>query len=263
MEKTKRHRGSVMALVAKIGVIVGPLCLMFGSMAPPASAATAAGPTVSLWTSSCYRTTPISMTGSGGGSFKGAIAETDLREPECRGAAPGRMGARAILVTNGGGICAANPNYKYNSTTTNLVTALAYYTSDCGSRNMRAHSWGAGWYTGGSGSYRYNDAWAPYLLFSMTAIVANQSEARMLESGETMGEFPENAQGTDALPDFIEAVGDSGITGYIRKTDFQPELPDSPEQALAQQTARGANAEVAIPVYAADGKTVVDTFTMR
>lgn len=65
----------------------------------------------------------------------------------------------------------------------------------------------------------------------------------------------------DEIPDMIAAVGDSGIAGYVANAELDaadPE-PTSPAHALELQEQR---TEKRVPVYAADGKTIVDYFTI-
>lgn len=64
-------------------------------------------------------------------------------------------------------------------------------------------------------------------------------------------------------PDLQLVVGDNGIEGYCYKEDlFDFSSPSSPEEALRLQEER-KNTKKIINVYKNDGKTVIDTFTMR
>lgn len=64
-------------------------------------------------------------------------------------------------------------------------------------------------------------------------------------------------QGAERIPALISAVGDHGVAGYVRYSDlYGTPAPSSPEAALAEQTQTRV-----IPIYAADGVTVVDTLT--
>ena len=82
-------------------------------------------------------------------------------------------------------------------------------------------------------------------------------------SGQTYG-----SSGVEGLkygdePDLIACAGDNGLSGYILKTDNDelnepPESPDKIEEWKAAQAKKNHS----LNVYAVDGKTVIDTFTM-
>ena len=62
-------------------------------------------------------------------------------------------------------------------------------------------------------------------------------------------------------PDLIAAVGVDGISGYVRKTDLDGDMPNSPEEAVKLMnspeylyTAR------IIPLYDSEGKKVIGEF---
>ena len=80
------------------------------------------------------------------------------------------------------------------------------------------------------------------------------------QNGETYGKEQ------DALvydpPDLIAAIGDNGVSGYIRRTEADGEMPSSPEEALRLQEERANQPPRVIPLYAEDGITVLDTFTI-
>lgn len=65
----------------------------------------------------------------------------------------------------------------------------------------------------------------------------------------------------DDVPDLIRAIGDRGVEGFVKKEDLlgPEEPPSSPREALALQQA----APAAIPVYARDGVTVVDSLSLN
>lgn len=93
--------------------------------------------------------------------------------------------------------------------------------------------------------------------------------AGLNRSQEPAPVFPQNARGMtygsslDAIspetePDLILATGNNGRLGYVRATDVTPVSPATPEEAIAQN---GAPART-VPLYARDGVTVIDSFTM-
>lgn len=80
------------------------------------------------------------------------------------------------------------------------------------------------------------------------------------QSGMTYGSaLDSNRPGNE--PDLIKAIGDDDTTvGYVRATDLEPDHPTTPEEALAGQG--GEAAAKVIPLYEADGITVIGTFTL-
>jgi hypothetical protein len=83
------------------------------------------------------------------------------------------------------------------------------------------------------------------------------------ERGQTYGKAPAPAAGgqvsSNEFPDLVAAVGDNGVEGYVDvEAVTGGPLPSSPKDALAMQ-----GEPIEYPVYAADGETVVDTFTVN
>lgn len=100
--------------------------------------------------------------------------------------------------------------------------------------------------------------------FSVASAVTNPAspEYPSLADGRTIGTLPTDDRPlvVKDMPDLIQVRGDHGKLGYVTKDDFLGgPAPSSPKEALAQQ----ASAETTtIPVYAEDGETVIDTFTV-
>ena len=80
------------------------------------------------------------------------------------------------------------------------------------------------------------------------------------QNGETYGKMQDSL--LYAPPDLIAAIGDNGFYGYIRRTEADGEFPSSPEEALRIQEERENQPPRVISVYAEDGVTVLDTFTI-
>lgn len=88
-------------------------------------------------------------------------------------------------------------------------------------------------------------------------------------AGQTYGSAA-HAMSPDEYPDLIAAVGVGGVRGYVYKEDLEGETPRSPEEALAIQKQNDLRMAAAapgtrvvmdeIPLYAADGKTVIGKF---
>lgn len=89
------------------------------------------------------------------------------------------------------------------------------------------------------------------------------------ELGLTYGSAVQ-AMSIEDEPDLIAAVGVDGTEGYVYKSDLDGDLPETPEEAIAYQAAidekmAGATPGTpvvmdVIPLYAADGVTVIGEF---
>jgi hypothetical protein len=103
------------------------------------------------------------------------------------------------------------------------------------------------------------------LALTLAASVAGGALARGGEDRPRVGGWPEDVNGDgvisdsgdERIPELISAVGDSGIEGYVRYADLEGPQPSSPEEAM-----RMSGVERVIPVYAEDGKTVMDQYTL-
>lgn len=85
------------------------------------------------------------------------------------------------------------------------------------------------------------------------------------QSGETYGSLLD-APSPDLEPDLIAAIGVDGTEGYVRATElYSGPLPKSPDEAVAYMKAlESAPYSVRkVPLYAADGKTVIGYFQTR
>lgn len=102
------------------------------------------------------------------------------------------------------------------------------------------------------------------------ALILNYAPAPYNQVGT---EWPKNARGltygsaADAKspqdePDLIRATATNGKVGYVLKTDLDGPMPSSPEEALAQQAANAGKTRV-IPVYEADGTTMIGEFLIE
>jgi len=77
--------------------------------------------------------------------------------------------------------------------------------------------------------------------------------------GDKNGDGKISDTGRERIPALVAAVGDHGVAGYVRANDvFCTPAPASPAAALAAEE-KGQ----VIPVYAANGRTIVDTLTIR
>lgn len=93
------------------------------------------------------------------------------------------------------------------------------------------------------------------------AFAASTGSYQLNRNNETYGSglFASSDQ---SLPDLMLAVGDSGITGYVRTSDLQKE-DDSLSDVLAETAARTADvSSYTIPVYKEDGITIIDSYTV-
>ena len=111
-----------------------------------------------------------------------------------------------------------------------------------------------------SASAKYGESSTPKdINLSRSAIEGIQVNS----SGETFGSMLFVTNYEDR-PDLIAAVGVDGVEGYIRKSDFDGEMPSSPEEAVKLMhspeylyTAR------VVPLYDSEGKKVIGEFRME
>ena len=80
------------------------------------------------------------------------------------------------------------------------------------------------------------------------------------EQGQTYGPVPYASKSTET-PDLISATGEDGVVGYVKATDLDPKV-SSPEEAMAYQKSIEAIDYKSIPLYEADGKTVIGEFRL-
>ncbi|MDO7788795.1 hypothetical protein [Desulforamulus aquiferis] len=68
------------------------------------------------------------------------------------------------------------------------------------------------------------------------------------------------ANSPEEEPDLISVLGDHGKSGYALKQDFYGPEPNTPEEALVYMRNRPKVNK--INVYATDGKTIIDTYSI-
>ncbi len=79
-------------------------------------------------------------------------------------------------------------------------------------------------------------------------------------SGETFGSLL-YATSSETAPDLVKAIGVDGTEGYVRASDLIGELPDTVEEALAQEAKLADMTDGwTIPLYKEDGKTVIGEY---
>lgn len=99
-----------------------------------------------------------------------------------------------------------------------------------------------------------------------TAVTAN-NWFDTTPDGRTYGKTPAGTGmgiGVERQPDLVAVDGDHGVNGYVSKELLNApflHMPKSPAEALKEQAEKARNPTV-LPVFAADGTTQVDTFTM-
>lgn len=92
-----------------------------------------------------------------------------------------------------------------------------------------------------------------------TGCTAGPRPAIGTSPGDTNGDGMISDSGSERIPALVAAVGEHGIAGYVRVNDvFCTPAPVSPAAALAAQ-----GKPQVIPVYAANGTTVVDRLTIK
>lgn len=83
---------------------------------------------------------------------------------------------------------------------------------------------------------------------------------RINSAGQTYGS--EIRSINEQAPDLIYVVGDSGVYGYINREDRDRHIPKTGQEIDQWVKNRGFEGKRVIPVYAEDGKTIVDQKTM-
>lgn len=79
--------------------------------------------------------------------------------------------------------------------------------------------------------------------------------------GQTYGSL-KDAPGPNLEPDLIQARSESGVVGYVLRSELEPAPAASPRDAYAQMQAAMAAGPKTIPMYAQDGVTVVGSFVL-
>lgn len=90
------------------------------------------------------------------------------------------------------------------------------------------------------------------------------------ENGQTYGSAIKSGS-VETEPDLIAAVGTDGTEGYVYAKDLQKDMPQTPEEAVAQTNKlrksqslkRGSNKTIVvdtIPLYDVNGKTILGEF---
>lgn len=86
------------------------------------------------------------------------------------------------------------------------------------------------------------------------------------KDGRTFGPLAQGDSVDDGdIPDLVAVIGDRGIHGYAESAVVlggDSGGPSSPEEALRMQAARAKNGPVRVPVFAKDGVTQIDVFTL-
>jgi len=104
-----------------------------------------------------------------------------------------------------------------------------------------------------------------FLVATPIAVIANTDRGHppvypVNTTGLTYGSAAD-ATKLEEEPDLILVMGDNGTLGYAFRTDLEPTMPKTPEEA-AMRSLQGVKAKT-INVYDQDGKNVIDTFTME
>jgi hypothetical protein len=91
-------------------------------------------------------------------------------------------------------------------------------------------------------------------------------DQRMNEPRPRIGGWPEDVDrdglisdaGSERIPELIRAAGDGGVSGYIRYEDLEGPQPADPAQAVEI-----SGMPWTIPLYAEDGVTIIDRYTLN
>ena len=101
------------------------------------------------------------------------------------------------------------------------------------------------------------------LLVFLTCVPAfantRSSVMKVNASGETYGTLSQQGE----MPDLIAAVANNGKKGYIKKTDVEANSPTCPADAVRKMEKMERAGDRTIPVYKADGITIIGDFTIE
>jgi hypothetical protein len=86
--------------------------------------------------------------------------------------------------------------------------------------------------------------------------------ARTNASGQTYGSAI-NATTAEEIPDLVEAYGNNGKIGYLKKADFLGPQPANPKEAAEYMERVEDEYPKTVPLYGPDGVTQIDTFTFQ
>lgn len=159
------------------------------------------------------------------------------------------MGAQARAYNEAGGLIHSS-EWTYNQIVDNYVFAAfeESYTDRFYSKGQAKLYTGTSYLTK---SCPQNDA-------ELCPALAGITEYAVNAAGQTYG----SAMLADVIgyePELIAAVGDNGVSGYVRSNELSPEMKN-PKQA--DEYMKNLQDRRAIPVYDLNGK-VVDSFTMK
>ncbi|QNR65163.1 hypothetical protein IAQ67_14700 [Paenibacillus peoriae] len=95
---------------------------------------------------------------------------------------------------------------------------------------------------------------------SKSTVEVNSHNYSVNKQGQTYGHGP-YPSGTQQEPDLVKAEGENGVTGYVKSSDLANSAT-TPEEAIASQKSIKDVGYKSIPLYDADGKTVIGEFKM-
>lgn len=114
-------------------------------------------------------------------------------------------------------------------------------------------------YYNGNGYSEYTTTSTPFVQVRSLQNIPAYANYRVNVNGQTYGSdyFAEYKGG---LPDLISAIGNNGISGYVKAIDLEQPMPKTPEEALAYMEIDIVI--TTIPLYDSDGITIIDTFSI-
>lgn len=96
-------------------------------------------------------------------------------------------------------------------------------------------------------------------IYYTTAQAGSQHVFPKNQNGQTYGSQID-ATSPETEPDLISAVGVGGVSGYVKHTDLDGEVPKTPEEAIALTKKNKESVGREIPLYAVDGQKVIGSF---
>lgn len=167
-----------------------------------------------------------------------------------RNVPPMYMGARARMYEMNVGAIYKATDWYFNERTSAGVDTYVYSYVDFGDYY---YSRGEVQIYSGKGYIGYTANPSPYMLLGMDdqVVTVNRNE-----NGEIFGSeiFLEKI---GVKPDLIYAIGENGVEGYVKATDLDGPVFETPDDVIQVQTNR------TIPLYESDGTMVIGSFIIE
>lgn len=151
--------------------------------------------------------------------------------------------------------------------TTNSSSAVGYSTNATIDKVGRYYTKGTTKVYNGNGYDIYGANQSPELSTGARFVKLTRDTVRgyfnINENGDTYGTYISDKNGNILQePDLMEAIGEGGIDGYIKKSDVYDEEnePNTPKEFVSKQKLNRNKQVRIIPLYEKDGKTIIGEY---